>query len=54
MTCSLQASGLGGFRVTVPTVAGREYTTLRLYVGVFGAQGRLTATLSAGETSLGR
>ena len=45
-----KSSGLGGFRVTVPTVADGEYTTLRLYVGVFGAQGRLTASLSAGET----
>ena len=74
-----QASGLGGFRVTVPTTRSLGYTTLRLCasaaaavrgraigratnpsadvparhgvpdVGVFGAQGRVTATLAAGE-----
>ena len=33
----------------MPTVASDRYTTLRLWVGVFGAQGRLTASLAAGE-----
>lgn len=44
-----EGSRLGGFRLSVPTVAGDEYMTLRLYVGALGAQGKLTATLASGE-----
>jgi hypothetical protein len=44
-----EASQLGGFRITVPTVPGDDYMTLRLYVGALGAQGKLKATLASGE-----